>query len=372
MMEKIKLPDEGWKKSLRKEINKIKPYIPGKPIKEVKEELGLEKVIKMASNENPLPISKKVKKAIEKEINNINLYPDGGSKSLKKTLCEGKNLPEEMVIFGNGSDGIIKIIGETFLNANSQVIISYPSFVEYNFIAQLMGSHIIRVWMRNYNQNLRGIVDAASSKTNLVFLTSPDNPTGTIINKKNLDKLLYKLPDNVIIVLDEAYYEYVNNKNYPDSIEYIKQGYPLIVLRTFSKAYGLAGLRLGYAISSPEIITVLKKARDPFNVNRLAQAAGKAALKDDKFLEKTKENNQEGKNYLYKELDKLGLDYIPSEANFILINVKTDSVKLFNQLLEKGIIIRPGKPLGYPEHIRVTIGLPEENKAFINNLKKVL
>ena len=370
-MEEKKL-SKGWKKSLRDEIDQIQPYIPGKPISEVKAELGLKEVIKLASNENPLPVSQKVKKALKEEMDSINLYPDGASRKFKKVLCEHLNLDNEMVAVGNGSDGLIKVIGETFLNNNSQVIISYPSFVEYKFIANLMGSDIIRVWTKDYQQNLAGIQNAVSSRTNMIFLTSPDNPTGSIIKRNELEKFFKKIPDDVLVILDQAYYEYVQDEDYVDGIEYIKKGYPLIVLRTFSKAYGLAGLRLGYAVADPEIIGSLMKARDPFNVNRLAQAAGRAVLNDKKFLEQTIENNEQGKKFLYNEFEKMGLDYVPTEANFILVNVKTNSGELFENMLKKGVIIRPGKPLGYPGHIRVTIGLPEENKKFIKVLKEEL
>ena len=372
MVVKKELINDSWKKLVRKEISKIQPYVPGKPITEVKEELGLEEIIKMASNENPLPVSKKVKKAIEKEISNINLYPDGASRSLVADLAEKNDVEEEMIICGNGSDGIIKVIGETFLDRDSQVIISYPSFVEYKFIAQLMGTHIIRVWMRNYQQNLEGIAEACSSDTDMIFLTNPDNPTGTMFTEQELEKLLAEIPEDTLVILDEAYHEYVQNDEYPDGIDYVKKGYPVIVLRTFSKAYGLAGLRLGYGIAQPEIIEKLMKARDPFNVNRLAEMAGKAALKDEEFLNKTIEINEKGKKYLYSELERMGLEYIPTSANFILVNIQHDSEEVFQKMLEKGVIIRPGKPLGYPEHLRVTVGLPEENEKFVEVLEEVI
>ena len=372
MVVKKELINDSWKKLVREEISKIQPYVPGKPITEVKEELGLEEIIKMASNENPLPVSKKVKKAIEKEISNINLYPDGASRSLVADLAEKNDVEEEMIICGNGSDGIIKVIGETFLDRDSQVIISYPSFVEYSFIANLMGTHIIRVWMRNYQQNLEGIAEACSSDTDMIFLTNPDNPTGTMFTEQELEKLLSEVPEDTLIILDEAYHEYVQNDEYPDGIDYVKKGYPVIVLRTFSKAYGLAGLRLGYGIAQPEIIEKLMKARDPFNVNRLAEMAGKAALKDEEFLNKTIEINEKGKKYLYSELERMGLEYIPTSANFILVNIQHDSEEVFQKMLEKGVIIRPGKPLGYPEHLRVTVGLPEENEKFVEVLEEVI
>ncbi len=372
MAETQKSKNKSWKELVRKEISGIQPYIPGKPIEEVKEELGLEEVIKMASNENPLPTSSKVRDAIENEIKDIKLYPDGASRSLVLELAEKHDLNDDMIICGNGSDGIIKVIGETFLDRDSQVVISYPSFVEYKFIAQLMGSHIIRVWMRNYNQNLEGIAEACNSDTDMIFLTNPDNPTGTMFTEEKLDNLLEEIPENTIVVLDEAYHEYVQDENYPDGIEYVKKGYPVIVLRTFSKAYGLAGLRLGYAVAQAEIIEKLMKARDPFNVNRLAEKAGKVALNDKEFLQKSIEINEKGKKYLYNEFERMGLEYIPTSANFILVNIEASSNKVFQKMLEKGVIVRSGKPLGYPGHLRVTIGLPEQNEKLIKVLEEVL
>lgn len=369
---KIQKNMDNWKRSVRQEVNGIKPYIAGKPIQEVTKEYGIKNVIKLASNENPLGVSEKVQRAINNASKNINRYPDSITGSLRNMLAKKIGIIDEMILFGNGSDGLLKIIAETFLSRDSEVIIPYPSFVEYKFVSQLMGSHLVRVWMNKYHQNLDGIAGAVTSKTKVIFLTNPHNPTGTIFTEKELEEFFKRIPDDVIVVIDEAYFEYVQDNNYPDSIKYVNKGYPLIVLRTFSKAYGLAGIRLGYAISNPEIIKILKKTRDPFNVNLLAEEAGKAVLGDDDFLQRTIDINEQGKKFLYKELDKLKLLYVPTESNFILINVGMDSIRLFNRLLKKGIIIRPGKYLGYINHIRVSIGLPEENKIFIREISKIL
>lgn len=359
-------------KIIRREVKKIKPYIPGKPITEVKKEYGLEQIVKLASNENPLGISEMVKEEMWKELININRYPDGASRDLKYDLVKKLDILEDMIIFGNGSDGLLKVIGESFLEKNNQVIISVPTFVEYIFVANLMGAQLIRVFMENYHQNLPAIAEAVNGKTRMVFLTNPHNPAGTIFSAEEFANFMDGLPDNVIVVVDEAYYEYVKNDNYPDVLEYVKKGYPIIMLRTFSKAYGLAGLRIGYAISRPDIIEIMKKTRDPFNVNHLAQVAAKAALKDEDFLNRTIEINESGKEYLYKELNKRNISYVPTEANFILINIKMDSMKLFKEFLKMGVIVRPGKPLGYPEHIRLSIGLAEENKFFVNCVDKLI
>lgn len=357
---------------IREEIKKLKPYIPGKPIEEVKEEYGLDRVIKLASNENSLGVSEAVQEVMAGESVNINRYPDGGCRLLKKDMASKLNLQEDMILFGNGSDGLLKVIGETFLKKNQEVIISNPTFVEYIFVANMMGAHLIRIFMDNYKQNLQAMLEAIRGNTRMVFLTSPHNPAGTIFSKKDFAEFMNNIPDNVIVVVDEAYFEYMQNEDYPDVIEYIKKGYPVIVLRTFSKAYGLAGLRLGYAIASPEIIKPMSMVRDPFNVNRIAQEAARAVIKDNSFLQKTIEMNEKGKQYLYQELEKRDINYVPTEANFILINMEMDSMYVFNKLLRMGVIIRPGKPLGYPEHIRVTVGLPEENKIFINSIDKLL
>ena len=361
-----------WKKLVREEVGAIKPYIPGKPIKEVKEEYGLDSIIKLASNENPLPVSEKVKNALAGEAEKINLYPDGATRNLREKVADKLGVDGNMLTFGNGSDGLLKVIAVTFLDNESSVIISHPSFVEYKFVSQIMGCNMIRVCVTNYQHNLEGMVEAITSDTEMIFLTSPDNPSGTIINKEKLEWFLDEIPDDIIVVLDEAYHEFVQDEDYPNGIDYVKQGYPVIVLRTFSKAYGLAGLRLGYSITCPEMKELLMKVRDPFNVNRLAEEAGIAALEDEEFLRSTIENNEKGKKYLYKEFEKLGLDYVPTHSNFILVNVGVDSMELFEKMLKKGVIIRPGKPLGYPEHIRVTIGLPEENERFISVLQEVL
>ena len=358
---------------VRNEVSKIKKYVPGKSMDEVKKEYDLDRVIKLASNENPIGVSEKVKERINKVAANINRYPDMDSRGLKDELLEKLDINSDMIAFGNGSDGLLKVIAEVFLKKEDQVIISYPSFVEYKFVSQLMGSQLIRVWMNDYIQNIEGIINSITEDTKLIFLTNPHNPSGTIIKRKDLQVLLDNLPEDLIVVLDEAYYEYVSDEEYPDGLDYIREDYPVIVLRTFSKAYGLAGLRLGYALARPELIDYIMRARDPFNVNKVAENAGIAALNDKEYMKKTLENNKKGKEYLYNELSKIGLKYVPTEANFILVNIKEhDSMELFKKLQSSGIIIRPGKLLGYQHHIRVSIGTTEENEIFIKTLKKYI
>ncbi|MFW5972140.1 MAG: histidinol-phosphate transaminase [Bacillota bacterium] len=357
---------------VREEIHHLKPYIPGKPIEEVKEEHGLERVTKLASNENPLGVSEYVKKVIKVNLDDSFRYPDGGCRIIKKPLSTKLGIDQDMLLFGNGSDGLLKVIAETFLKKGDEVIVSDPTFVEYIFVSNLMGAQLKKVKMTPYNQDIMKILETITENTKMIFLTSPHNPAGTIINKMDFDYFMKNIPEHVIVVVDEAYYEYVQNENYPDSLDYINKDYPIILLRTFSKAYGLAGLRIGYAISNSQLIALLSKAREPFNVNHLSQVAAAAALEDEEFLNKTREINQVGKKYLYDELNARKIKYVPTESNFILINISMDSMDVFDRLLKMGVIIRPGKPLGYPEHIRVTIGLPEENKIFINSIDKLL
>ncbi|MFW6288102.1 MAG: histidinol-phosphate transaminase [bacterium] len=368
----MSMEEKKYEQLVREEIHTLKPYIPGKPIEEVKKEYGLEQIIKLASNENPLGVSEKVKKAVLDDIDNIYRYPDGGCRIIKKPLAKKLGITEDMLLFGNGSDGLLKVIGETFFSKGDQVVISDPTFVEYIFVSNLMGAELKRVKMDPYNQDIKGIIEMVTGKTKMVFLTSPHNPAGTIIKDKDLKYLLDSIPANVLVVLDEAYYEYVQDEEYPDVLEYINKGYPIIALRTFSKAYGLAGLRIGYAIADQKLISLLSKAREPFNVNRVSQIAARAALEDEEFLKRAVEVNETGKKYLYKELEARNINYVPTESNFILVNIGMDSMEVFSKLLKNGVIIRPGKPLGYPEHIRLTIGLPEENKIFINSIDKLL
>lgn len=368
----MSISKEMYDSMVREEVHNLKPYIPGKPIEEVKEEYNLESVTKLASNENPLGLSEKVKKAVANEIENIYRYPDGGCRIIKNALAKKLDIIEEMLLFGNGSDGLLKVIGETFINKGDQVIIFDPTFVEYTFVSNLMGAEIKRVKMNPYHQDIKSMTRMITNETKMVFLTNPHNPAGTIINNEDLKYFMDNIPENVLVILDEAYYEYVQDEDYPDVLEYIEAGYPIIALRTFSKAYGLAGLRIGYAIANSQLIGLLSKTRDPFNVNRIAQIAAKAALDDQEFLKKAIEVNESGKKYLYKELESRDIKYVPTESNFILVNIVMDSIEVFNKLLKMGVIIRPGKPLGYSEHIRVTIGLPEENKIFIDSIDKLL
>jgi len=360
------------KSLMRKGILDLKPYIPGKPIEEVKRELGLKEVIKLASNETSIGPSPLAIEAIKNEIENINLYPEGSSRLLREKLAHKLKVGKEMIIVGNGADDIIDLIGMAFINESDEVITGEITFPAYETTAKIMRGKIIPVKLKDYTFDLEKIAQRINKKTKIVFLCNPNNPTGTIVDKKAVDRFIKQVPDDVIVVFDEAYYDYVEDKNYPDSLSYVLEGKNVIVLRTFSKIAGIAGVRIGYGIAKPELIGYLNRVVNPFTTNRLAQVAALASLDDEEHRKKVLRSNQEGKRYLYRELKAIDLFYLPTEANFIFIDLKADSEIVFEKLLKKGVIIRPGKTWGCPNFIRVTIGTPYENERFIQALKEVM
>jgi histidinol-phosphate aminotransferase len=360
------------KKSLvRKGILDLKPYIPGKPIEEVKRELGLKEVIKLASNETSVGPSPLAVAAIKEELENINLYPEGSSSVLREKLAQILSINKEMIIIGNGEDDIIDLIGMTFINDGDEVITGEITFPAYETAAKIMGGKLISVKLKDFSFDLEKIAQRINKKTKIIFICNPNNPTGTIVTREEVNNFMKKVPQDVIVVFDEAYYDYVEDKNYSDSLSYVLEGKNVIVLRTFSKIAGIAGVRVGYGISTSELIGYLNRVVNPFTTNRLAQVAALASLDDEEHYRKVLKSNQEGKKYLYRELKKIDLFYLPTEANFIFIDLKGDSEVIFKKLLKKGIIIRPGKTWGCPNFIRVTIGTPYENEKFIQALKEI-
>ena len=360
------------KSLVRKGILDLKPYIPGKPIEEVKRELGLKEVIKLASNETSIGPSPLAVEAIKKEIENINLYPESSSRLLREKIAQKLNLNKETIIVGNGADNIISLVGMAFINEGDEVITGEITFPAYETITKIIGGKAIPVKFKDYTYNLEDIVHQINERTKLIFICNPNNPTGTIVNKEAVDKFMRQIPEDIVIVFDEAYYDYVEDKNYPDSLSYVLEGKNIIILRTFSKIAGIAGVRIGYGIAKPELIGYLRQVASPFPVNRLAQVAAAASLDDEEHRRKVLRSNQEGKRYLYRELKKLDLFYLPTEANFIFIDLKTNANVIFEKLLKKGVIIRPGKTWGCSNFIRVTIGTRNENRKFIQALKEVL
>jgi histidinol-phosphate aminotransferase len=350
-------------------INTINPYVPGKPIEELERELGIAGSIKLASNENPIGPSPLAIKALRKGMNDLNRYPDGSCYYLRQALSESLQVKPEEIIFGNGSNEIIELAVRTFLVPGDEAIMAHPSFVVYSTIVQAVQGKNIIVPLKDWRHDLQEMVSRITKKTKLVFIANPNNPTGTINTRTEMNAFMEKVPEGVLVVVDEAYYEYVTDSEYADSMQYFRKGRNILILRTFSKIYGLAGLRIGYGTAGAEIIAAMNRVRQPFNINSLAQKAAVAALRDEKHLAKTKLVNEKGKKYLYKNLDALKIAYVPTDANFIYIHLKDKTApQIYDSLLKKGVIIRP---MGN-NAIRVTIGLPEENKRFIETMETVV
>lgn len=356
---------------IRKNILGIKPYVAGKPVEETKRQLGLKEVIKLASNENPLGPSPKAVKAIRKNLSAINRYPDSNSFYLKRKLAKYHNIDPANIVLGNGSDEMIDIIIKTFVEEDENIITADTTFLEYEIISQVNGRKVITTPLRYFKYDLGAVKKKIDQKTKLIFISNPNNPTGTYITKYELQDFMSDLADNALLVLDEAYDTFIDVDDFPKGLDYINNK-NVIVLKTFSKAYGLAGLRIGYAIARPEFASCMEKVRQPFNVNFLAQVAAVAALDDKEFLRKTRKVILEGKDYLYEALTGLGIVYVPSVANFILIDAGRDGVGLFRDMLKYGVIVRDMKQYGLKNFIRVTIGTKRENERLIKVLKKIL
>ncbi len=346
--------------------------MPGKSIEEVQKEFGAKKWTKLASNENLLGPSPRALKAIRKELAKVYLYPEGPCTVLRKALAEKFAIPEGMVVISNGADNLILMIANAFVNERDEVVMADPTFSVYTNATQIMGGKPVGVKLKDFTHDLDSMLKKVGRKTKLVFICNPNNPTGTTVSVEALNAFLSRLPKRVVVVLDEAYGDFVEDAFCPNGLDYIKETKQVIVLRTFSKVYGLAGLRIGYALGREDLVDCLYQVRDPFPVHRLAQAAALAALNDEEHAVRSIQMVYEGKRYLYKELDRAGLFYVPSEANFIFIDFKKDSERVFQAFLGEGIIIRPGKIWGYPTFARVTIGRMEDNRRFIKALRKIL
>ncbi len=340
-------------------------------MEELERELGITGSIKMASNENPLGPSPLGVEAARKALSGLNRYPDGSSYYLRRALSGRLGVGMEMIITGNGSNEIIELLIRTFLRPGEEVVFGEPSFAVYPLVTKAAGGVGVPVPLKDMTIDLKAMASAITDKTRLVFIANPNNPTGTIVGRDAVEEFIERVPDDVIVCLDEAYYEYVRSEDYPDSLKYLGGGKPVIVLRTFSKIYGLSGLRAGYGVGPAKMIDYLNRVRQPFNMNSVAQAAALAAIGDDEHVEKSRDNNARGLEYLYRELTALGLEYVPTEANFLLIRVGQGR-DVYDALLKKGVIVRPMESYGLGEYIRLTVGLPGENERFMNSLKEVL
>ncbi|MEW6557475.1 MAG: histidinol-phosphate transaminase [Elusimicrobiota bacterium] len=363
------------KNFVRKNILDFQPYIPGKPIDDVKREFALKKVVKLASNENPLGSSPKAVSAIKKMLNKINIYPDGYCFDLRKKIAKIYDVSKNQIVFGSGVDEIIELVGKTFLNPEDEIVVSEHAFIRYKMAGDLMGCKVVSIPMKDYKHDLEAMANAVTEKTKIVFIANPNNPTGTYNTKdefKNYFSKLSTLNSQLLTFIDEAYSEYVDKKDYPSGIDYFKQGLNIIFTRTFSKIYGLAGLRIGYGIGPSEIISYIERIRPPFNVSSVAQDGAIAALDDKQHLKKSKSLILQQRKFLCSEFGKMKLGYIPSVANFVLLDVRQDGRIVFEKLLRRGIIVRAMEEYGFRNFIRVTIGTPSENKKFLQELKYVI
>ncbi|HXW69048.1 MAG TPA: histidinol-phosphate transaminase [Dissulfurispiraceae bacterium] len=354
-------------------VSRIRPYAPGKPIEELERELGLKDSVKLASNENPLGPSPKALDAVReclKTAGELHRYPDGNGYYLKTALSKklssrGVTVSSEDIILGNGSNELIDLAVRTFMGYGDEAVMAAPSFVVYSMSVQSVNGISVQVPLADFRHDLTKMAEAITEKTKLVFIANPNNPTGTINRRDEFEAFMKRVPSGVLVVIDEAYYEYVTDPAYPDTFRHLRSDKDILILRTFSKAYGLAGFRIGYGIAKKEILAEMNRIRLPFNTTSLSQVAARHALDDTGHLEKSISINEEGKQLLYGELSSLNLSFVPTEANFIYLRLPVDSGPLYNSLLREGVIIRP---MGAKE-VRVTIGLPEQNRRFIKALK---
>jgi histidinol-phosphate aminotransferase len=353
-------------------VQQLIPYKAGKPIEELERELGISNIIKLASNENPFGAGKKALAAIQAALPELGLYPDGSGFHLKNALAKKYALTFEQITLGNGSNEILELVARAFLTPDLDVVFSQHAFAVYPIVTQAVGANAIVVPALNYGHNLNAMLEAITPKTRLVFIANPNNPTGTLLSQTSVETFIAALPETVICVLDEAYFEFVSQTETVDSIAWLKKYPNLIITRTFSKAYGLASLRIGYGLSSPEMADILNRVRQPFNNNSLALVAATAALDDAEHLTLTVENNARGMKQLTDGFKMLGLEWIPSAGNFVSVDLKQAGLPIYEALLHKGVIVRPVGNYEMPNHLRISIGTETENTQFLQALANVL
>ena len=361
---------------VKESVTRLRPYVPGKPIEEVKRELGLPDdftIYKLASNENVLGPSPRALEAMRQAAPDIWLYPDDTCFNLKNELARFWDVTPQHLIVGNGSDEVIHFLALALLDEGDEVIFADPSFVQYKSAAMLADCAYHAVPLtEDFRHDLAAMRERVNERTKLIFIANPNNPTGTVVTRQEFEELLDGLPPRVVVVLDQAYYEYVEDDASPHGLDYVRAGHNVVVLHTFSKAYALAGLRVGYGIARPEIIGYLQQVRGPFNVNALAQVAAIASLHDDQQVKAAHEMNRAGKAQFYEAFEAMSLRYVPSQANFVLVDCGRESKQVFNELLRHGVIVRTGDPFGLPTWVRVTVGTREMNERFISALRAVL
>ena len=350
-------------------VRDLRPYEPGKPIEELERDLGLQGSVKLASNENPLGPSPKAVAAMRAALEGVNRYPDGHSFALRAKLAARLGVAQGALVLGNGSSEILELLAKAFIGPGDEVVHAWPSFAMYPIVVQGMGATSVAVPLdEGLVHDLDALAAAVGERTKLVIVCNPNNPTGTTVGAEAFDRFAASLPADVVLVVDEAYVEYARRDDFPDALAWVARRPATIVLRTLSKIYGLAGLRVGYGVTDPELAGFLERVRHPFNVNALAQAAGVAALDDDEHVARSREVNAAGMAYLARELAALGIETTPSDANYLLART---GAGVYEPLLREGVIVRPMAGFGLPEHVRVTVGLPEENERFVKALKRL-
>ncbi len=368
----VKLSEDPAFALARETVRDVVPYQPGKPIEELQRERGLERVIKLASNENPLGPSPKAIEAIRTAAAEVNLYPDGGGFYLSRALSKKLGVTPEQIILGNGSVELIELVIRTFVGEGDEVVSSQYGFAMYTIATKVVGGKNVVVPARGLGHDLQAMAKAVGPNTRVVFVANPNNPTGTLATSGEFEEFMAAVPSGTVVVYDEAYFEYVRRPDSPDSLSYVRDGRNILVLRTFSKAYGLAGLRIGYGIAREGLIALINQVRSPFNTARLAQVAAIAALDDDEHVRRTAELTIQGRARLCEGLEALGLRAHPSEGNFVLFETDGDGADVCRGLEERGIIVRPMRGYGLPNHVRVTVGTADQNEMFLAALREVV
>ena len=358
-----------WK-TAHQHILKLVSYEPGKPVEELAREMGLrpEEIVKLASNENPLGPSPKAVAAMREALDRAHFYPDGGGWALRTAIAEKLGLTRENVVLGNGSNEIIEFIGHAFLRPGDEVITARHAFAVYTLMAQLFGAKTIEVPDPGFTHDLNAMLAAVSWRTRQIFIANPNNPTGTMVGQQEIDDFMGRVPEEVLVVFDEAYYEFLDDP--PDVLKFVRDGRNVVIMRTFSKIQGLAGLRIGYGLASKEIAEVLQKTRQPFNANSIAQAGALAGIYDDEYMRETRELTHEGREFLQSTFLSMGLEFVPSAANFVLVRVG-DGDKVVEALLRRGLIVRAMRSYKLPEWIRVSVGTMDQNRRFVAELQRL-
>jgi histidinol-phosphate aminotransferase len=361
-----------WESLANEHILGIAPYEPGKPVEELERELGIHDAVKLASNENPLPPSDRVQQAIVNALVHLNRYPDGSGFYLRQALAKKHGFSPDQIVLGNGSNDLIELVVRSFMRPGDEAVVPHPSFVVYPMIVQAVGGIRVMVMLRDYRLDLEAMARAITPHTKLVFIANPNNPTATIVTADEVEHFMARVPERTIVVFDEAYVEFALGPDFPDTLSLVRQGRKVVVLRTFSKAASLAGLRVGYGIADADAVALMNRIRQPFNVNSLAQAAALAALDDDNHVVECVRTIEAGKAYLADEFRTLGLKAVPSRANFILVDVGRSAADIYQKLLHEGVIVRPLTPFGMETALRISVGTPEENRRLVKGLRAAL